>query len=54
MFFRKQYGANREFDDISDIVTMRYDVYFRDPESDWAEKLKGPMHKLYWLKARLR
>ena len=54
MFFKKQYGANREFDDISDIVTMRYDVYFRDPEPDWTEKLKGPKRKLDWLKDHLR
>ncbi|MFH2055139.1 MAG: hypothetical protein ABIJ61_04205 [bacterium] len=54
LFFKRQYGALEEFDDLGDVVTLRYDVYFRNPEPDWAEKLKGSPEKLSWLKSHLK
>ncbi|MBN2227733.1 MAG: hypothetical protein JW763_10260 [candidate division Zixibacteria bacterium] len=53
IFFKKMYGAENEFDDISDVVTLRYDFYFRNPEPDWAEQLKGPDNVIAWMKSRL-
>ena len=53
IFFKQQFGAVEEFDDISNIVTLRYDTYFRDLDPDWADKLRGPADKIGWLKDRL-
>jgi hypothetical protein len=53
LFFREMYGARREFDSIADVVTLRYDVYFRDPAPDWRERMKGPDAIVAWLTARL-
>jgi len=53
IFFKKMYDAEKEFDDISEIVTLRYDYYFHDPDPDWAEQLTGPENVIAWMKARL-
>ncbi len=53
LFFRELYGARREFDSVASVVTLRYDVYFRDPAPDWRERLKGPPETVTWLAARL-
>ncbi|MDH4157727.1 MAG: hypothetical protein OEW00_10680 [candidate division Zixibacteria bacterium] len=53
IFFKKMYGAEAEFDNIEDIVTLRYDVYFSNPEPDWSDQLKGPAKVLTWMKERL-
>jgi hypothetical protein len=53
IFFKEMYGAEREFDTIDGVVTLRYDVYFQNPAPDWAEKLKGPAATVSWLKERL-
>ena len=53
LFFEQMFGATREFGSIEDITTLRYDIYFRDPDPEWAEKLKGSADKVNWLKERL-
>jgi len=53
LFFREMYGARREFDSVAGVVTLRYDVYFRDPAPDWRQRLKGPPEVAAWLAARL-
>jgi hypothetical protein len=53
LFFKKMYGAEQEFDNLDDIATLRYDIYFRNPDSDWSHQLKGPEHVISWLKDRL-
>lgn len=53
MFFKEMFGAREAFDSLSDVVTMRYDVYFRNPAPDWHTRLKGPADRIAWLKARL-
>ena len=53
IFFKEMYGADREFDSIDGVVTLRYDVYFQKPAPDWAERLKGPAATVSWLKERL-
>lgn len=53
LFFQRQYDAVGEFDSIYDIVTLRYDVYFRNPDPEWKEKLKGPSEKVGWLRQKL-
>ena len=53
LFFKEQYGALREFDSIDGVVTLRYDVYFRNPAPDWSKRLKGPAEAVAWLKDRL-
>ena len=53
LFFHQMFEAATEFESIDGIVTMRYDVYFRNPDPKWAERLKGPQDKVSWLKERL-
>jgi hypothetical protein len=53
IFFEQQYDAAREFGSIEDVVTLRYDVYFRNPDPEWHRKLKGPSDRVTWLKTRL-
>jgi len=53
IFFHRQYDAAREFGSIEDIITLRYDVYFRSPDPDWREKLRGPQDRVDWLVERL-
>ena len=53
VFFHYQYEADREFGSIENAITLRYDVYFRNPDPDWSSKLKGPSNLVDWLKKRL-
>ena len=53
IFFHRQYEAVDEFCSIEDIVTLRYDYYFRDPDPNWSEKLKGSSKIIKWLEKRL-
>jgi hypothetical protein len=53
IFFKEMYGAKKEFDSLEGVVTLRYDVYFRNPASDWSRRLKGPERTIAWLKERL-
>ena len=53
LFFKRQYGALHEFDDLSEVITLRYDVYFKDPDPGWQHQLKGPPRMIQWLSDRL-
>ncbi|UCD94674.1 MAG: hypothetical protein JSU69_01080 [Candidatus Zixiibacteriota bacterium] len=53
IFFHQQWEAEKAFDSIDDIVTLRYDIYFRNPDPEWSKKLKGPANIVAWLKQRL-
>lgn len=53
LFFEQMYGAAREFGSIANITTLRYDIYFRDPDPEWDKKIKGPTEKVEWIKSRL-
>jgi hypothetical protein len=52
LFFHDRFQSERPFDSIEDAVTVRYDIYFRDPAPGWSAKIKGPTEKTAWLKAR--
>jgi hypothetical protein len=52
MFFKAMYGAPQEFDSLEDVVTLRYDIYFRNPDPDWAAKLTGDSARIAWLAGR--
>ncbi len=53
MFFKKMFGAEEEFDDLTEVATLRYDTYFREPDPNWADLLRGPVESIAWLKDRL-
>jgi len=53
IFFKEMFGAEKDFHSIDQVVTLRYDVYFRDPEPDWSEKLTGSRDTIQWLEERL-
>ena len=53
LFFHQQWDATREFDTINDIITLRYDVYFHNPDPEWTSKLHGPKDRVDWIIAHL-
>ena len=53
LFFEQMFGATREFGSIDNITSLRYDIYFRDPDPQWSQKIKGPKDKVDWIKERL-
>ncbi len=53
LFFKQMYGAVREFDSLDDVVTFRYEFFFKDPDPNWSEKLKGPKEVINWLKVHM-
>ena len=53
MFFKEMYGADKAFDTLDGVVTLRYDVYFRNPAPNWSAKLKGPAETVSWLEKHL-
>jgi hypothetical protein len=53
IFFKEMYGADKPYDSIAGVVTIRYDVYFKNPAPDWSTKLKGPEEKVSWLETHL-
>ncbi len=53
IFFEQQYDAVRTFGSIEDVITLRYDIYFRHPDPEWAEQLQGPADRVSWLKQHL-
>ena len=50
---RRMFGAKRVFNDITNIVTFRYESYFRNPVIDWYEQLNGPADRIEWMKKNL-
>lgn len=53
LFFEQMLDATRQFGSIADVITLRYDVYFRNPDPEWGSKLEGPVEKINWLRERL-
>lgn len=53
IFFKEMFGAKRDFRDLSDAVTVRYEQLFANPPPDWDKKLTGPADKIAWIKERL-
>jgi hypothetical protein len=53
IFFKEIYGAKRDFRDLSQAVTVRYEGLLADPPPDWDKKLMGPADKIAWIKERL-
>lgn len=50
IFFREMFGAKRDFHDISEAVTIRYESFFAQPPAGWERLLKGPEDRIIWLK----
>ena len=53
IFFQEMFGAKRVFNDITNVVTFRYESYFRNPVIDWYEQLNGPADRIEWMKKNL-
>jgi hypothetical protein len=49
LFFHEKFDSKKKFDSIEEAVTIRYDVYFRNPSPDWSKNLKGPRALVAWL-----
>lgn len=50
IFFREMFGAKRDFHDITDVATIRYEHFFDDPLPGWDKQLKGPSDRITWIK----
>ena len=53
IFFEQRFGAKRVFDDITGVVTVRHESYFRDPTPGRELRLKGPEDRIAWIQERL-
>jgi hypothetical protein len=53
VFFREQFGAKKDFHDITNVITFRHESYFKNPDPDWEKKLIGPPEKIDWIKEHL-
>ena len=54
IFFREMFGAKRDFHNIKDAVTIRYESFFDSAPPDWDKVLSGPPDRIAWLKARFQ
>lgn len=52
LFFHEKFQSKKKFDSVDEAVTIRYDVYFRNPTLGWSRRLKGPKEKAAWLRER--
>jgi len=52
LFFHLNFKSDKKFDSIEEIVSIRYDTYFRNPKPNWYQDMKGPVDKIAWMKAR--
>lgn len=50
LFFKEQFGAEREFDSVEGVVTLRHESYLKNPDAAWRAKLKGPADRVAWIK----
>lgn len=50
IFFREMFGAKRDFHDITNATTIRYEFFFNDPPDGWDKQLTGPADRIAWLK----
>ena len=53
LFFGEMFGSKRDFHDIREAVTIRYESFFDSPPPDWDQKLVGPPDRIAWLKSHL-
>jgi hypothetical protein len=53
IFFREQFGAKKDFHDITRVITFRHESWFSNPDPDWDKKLTGPPEKIDWIKEHL-
>ena len=54
IFFGEMFGAKRDFHDISEAVTIRYESFFINPPPGWEKTLSGPADRIAWLKEIFR
>jgi len=53
LFFGEMFGSKRDFHDIREAVTIRYESFFDNPPPDWEKRLSGPPDRIAWLKTHL-
>ncbi len=54
IFFREMFGAKRDFHDISEAVTIRYESFFTNPPANWDRIIGGPKDRIDWLKKQFQ
>jgi hypothetical protein len=54
IFFREMFGAKRNFHDIREAVTIRYESFFDNAPPDWDKVLTGPPDRIAWLKEHFK
>jgi hypothetical protein len=54
LFFREMFGASRDFHNIGEAVTIRYENFLENPPPGWDKLLSGPPDRIAWLKERFQ
>ena len=50
IFFKEMFGAKRNFHDISNAVTIRYEHFFVNPPTAWDKQIIGPADRIAWIR----
>lgn len=53
IFFKEMFGGNHDFDDLTDVTSLRHESWFRDPAPDWEQRLKGPADRIEWIRTHV-
>ena len=53
LFFQRMFGAEYPFDDISGVVSLRHESFYRNGSPAWLEQLQGPVDRVEWIKKNL-
>ncbi len=54
LFFNEMFGSKKDFHSLVDVVTLRHEFYFWNPNLEWFDKLSGPADRIAWMKDNLR
>jgi hypothetical protein len=53
LFFQRMFGAEHPFDDITEVVSLRHESFYRNGSPAWLEHLQGPADRVEWIKKNL-
>jgi hypothetical protein len=53
LFFQKMFGAEHPFDDVSEVVSLRHESFYRNGSPAWLDLLQGPRDRIDWIRENL-
>ncbi len=50
LFFQRMFGAEQPFDDITEVISLRHESFYRNGSPGWLKQLQGPAERVEWIK----